>query len=217
MQYPLRIGTRGWCYQAWEGAFYDADLPPEWQLSWYANHLRSVLIPADGFHQMSPDRVRCWVEDTDPEFRFIATIDPVQFPPDCREAMLPDLKALVAAFGEQLDALVIDVGNTLSASQRFLEKLRSTFPDLPVCLEGLPAHELPHGFGGCFNGAEDFLSANSPYTIVHQSEGDLVTVRTIIETMQRSSIEAGALIFSDPSRAFDHAGGARTVADLLEA
>ena len=217
MQYPLRIGTRGWCYQAWEGTFYDVDLPPEWQLSWHANHLRSVLIPADGLHQMSPDRVRCWVEDTDPEFRFIATIDPVHFPPDCREAMLPDLKALVAAFGEQLDALVIDVGNTLSASQRFLEKLRSTFPDLPVCLEGLPARELPDGFGGCFNGEEDFLSANSPYTIVHQSEGDLATVRTIIETMQRSSIEAGALIFSDPSRAFDHAGGARTVADLLEA
>jgi len=61
------------------------------------------------------------------------------------------------------------------------------------------------------------LSANSPYTIVHHSEGDLVTVRTIIETMQRSSIEAGALIFFDPDRAFDHAGQARTVADLLEA
>lgn len=217
MQYPLRIGTCGWSYQTWEGTFYDADLPPEWQLSWYANHLRSVLIPADGLHQMSLGRVRSWVEDTDPEFRFIATIDPIQFPPDCREAMLPDLEVLVAAFGEQLDALVIDVGDTLSASQHFLEKLRLTFPDLPVCLEGLPADELPQGFGGCFNGEEDFLSANSPYTIVHHSEGDLVTVRTIIETMQRSSIEAGALIFSDPDRAFDHAGQARTVADLLEA
>lgn len=217
MQYPLRIGTCGWSYQTWEGTFYDADLPPEWQLSWYANHLRSVLIPADGLHQMSLGRVRSWVEDTDPEFRFIATIDPIQFPPDCREAMLPDLEVLVAAFGEQLDALVIDVGDTLSASQHFLEKLRLTFPDLPVCLEGLPADELPHGFGGCFNGEEDFLSANSPYTIVHHPEGDLVTVRTIIETMQRSSIEAGALIFSDPDRAFDHAGQARTVADLLEA
>jgi hypothetical protein len=217
MQYPLRIGTCGWSYQTWEGTFYDADLPPEWQLSWYANHLRSVLIPADGLHQMSLGRVRSWVEDTDPEFRFIATIDPIQFPPDCREAMLPDLEVLVAAFGEQLDALVIDVGDTLSASQHFLEKLRLTFPDLPVCLEGLPADELPHGFGGCFNGEEDFLSANSPYTIVHHSEGDLVTVRTIIETMQRSSIEAGALIFFDPDRAFDHAGQARTVADLLEA
>ena len=166
---------------------------------------------------MSPDRVRCWVEDTDPEFRFIATIDPVQFPPDCREAMLPDLEALVVAFGEQLDALVVDVGGNLSAIQRFLESLRSTFPDLPVCLEGLPAHKLPHGFGGCFNGEEDFLFSDSPYTIVYQSEGDLSTVRTIIETMQRSSIEAGALIFSDPDRAFDHAAGARTVADLLEA
>ena len=217
MRYPLRIGTRGWCYKAWEGTFYDVDLPPEWQLSWYANHLRSVLIPADRLHQMNPDRVRCWVEDTDPEFRFIAEIDPVRFPPDGREAMSPDLEVLVAAFGEQLDALVIDVGDSLSVSRIFLEKLRSTFPDLPVCLEGLPAHELPRGFGGCFNVDEDFSSANSPYTIVYQSEGDLATMRTVIETMQRSSIEAGALIFSDPSRAFDHAVEARTVADLLEA
>ncbi len=217
MRDALRIGTRGWCYPAWAGTFYDADLPPEWRLSWYANHLRSVLIPADGLHQMNPDGVRCWVEDTDPEFRFIAAIDPVRFHPDRREAIVPDLETLVTAFGEQLDALVIDVGDSLSASHRFLEKLRLTFPDLPVCLEGLPVHELPHGFGGCFSGDEEFLSGNSLYTIVYQSKGDLATVRTVIEKMQQSSIEAGALIFSDPDRAFDHAVKARMVADLLEA
>ena len=144
MQDSLRIGTRGWRYQAWDGTFYDADLPPEWQLSWYANHLRSVLIPADGFHQMSPARVRCWVDDTDPEFRFIATIDPVQFPPDCREPMLPDLEALVVAFGEQLDVL-------LSGGEHrggiFRHGLQLFVVSLPGFVERL-GHRLEQAHGG---------------------------------------------------------------------
>ncbi len=217
MRRPLRIGARGWRYKTWEGTFYDADLPPEWQLSWYANHLRTVLIPADGPHRMDPDQVRSWVEDTDPEFRFIVEIDQVRLHPDNSAETLPSLEALVAAFDGQLDALVFDVKDTPPAGWPFLEALRSALPDIPVCLEGLPAHELPRGFGGCWCAGEDFSSADSPYTIVYQSEGDLAAVRTLIETMQETSIEAGAIIFTDPDRAFDHAAKARTIADLLDA
>jgi len=217
MRRPLQIGTRGWRDKTWEGTFYDVDLPPEWQLSWYANHLRSVLIPADGLHRMDPDRVRSWVEDTDPEFRFIAEIDQVRFPPDRSEAILPDLKALVAAFDGQLDALVFDAKDMPPAGWPFLEALRSALSDIPVCLAGLPAHELPPGFGGSWSADEDFSSADSPYTIVYQSEGELPNLRTLIETMQQTSIEAGAIIFTDPDRAFDHAAKARTIADLLDA
>jgi len=217
MRRPLQIGTRGWRDKTWEGTFYDVDLPPEWQLSWYANHLRSVLIPADGLHRMDPDRVRSWVEDTDPEFRFIAEIDQARFHPDRGEEILPDLKALVAAFDGQLDALIFDAKDTPSTAWPFLEALRSALPDIPVCLEGLSAHELPQGFGGCWCADEDFSSADSLYTIVYQSDGELPTLRTLIETMQEARIEAGAIISTDPDRAFDHAAKARTIADLLGA
>jgi len=42
-------------------------------------------------------------------------------------------------------------------------------------------------------------------------------VRTVIETMQRLRADTGALIFTEPDRAFDHAVKARTLADLLDA
>ena len=64
MQHPLRIGTRGWRHKEWQGAFYDPDLPREWQLSWYANHLRSVWVPADELHAISLDEIAVWIDDT---------------------------------------------------------------------------------------------------------------------------------------------------------
>ena len=80
-----------------------------------------------------------------------------------------------------------------------------------------PAQALPAGFGGCFDSCEDVASSDSPYTIVCQADGDLIGVRTVIETMQQLNTDSGALIFTDPERAFDHAVKARTVADLLDA
>ena len=217
MQHPLRIGTRGWRHKAWRGSFYDPDLPREWQLSWYANHLRSVWVPTDGLHATSLDEVAVWIDDTDPDFRFIVEIDGKRVYSEAGDRQLPEGKALAQAFGDQLDAFVVEVKQDLTAKKPLLEEIRSAVPGVPVCLRGCPARELPAGFGGCFDSREDFACADSPYTIVCQAEGDLVGVRTVIETMQRLRADTGALIFTDPDRAFDHAVKARTLADLLDA
>lgn len=217
MQHPLRIGTRGWRHKEWQGTFYDPDLPREWQLSWYANHLRSVWVPADGLHAISPDEAAVWIDDTDPDFRFIVEIDGNRVYSEALDRQLSEVKALVHAFGGQLDAFVVEVKQDLTAKKPFLDQIRSAAAGVPVCLRGCPAHALPAGFGGCFDSREDFASADSPYTIVCQAEGDLVGVRTVIETMRRLRADTGALIFTDPGRAFDHAVKARTLADLLDA
>ena len=217
MQHPLRIGTRGWRHEAWQGTFYDPDLPREWHLSWYANHLRSVWIPADGLHAISLDEVAVWIDDTDPDFRFIVEIGGASVYPETDPKHLSRADAVAKAFGDQLDAFVVDVKADPIAEKGFLEPIRSEISGVPVCLRGCPARELPAGFGGCFDSREDFASADSPYTIVCQADGDLVGVRTIIETMQRLRADTGALIFTHPERAFDHAVKARTLADLLDA
>lgn len=217
MQHPLRIGTRGWRHKEWQGTFYDPDLPREWQLSWYANHLRSVWVPADGLHAISPDEVAVWIDDTDPDFRFIVEIDGNRVYSEALDRQLSEVKALVHAFGDQLDAFVVEVKQGLTAKKPLLDQIRSAVAGVPVCLRGCPAHALPAGFGGCFDSHEDFASADSPYTIVCQAEGDLAGVRTVIETMRRLRADTGALIFTDPDRAFDHAVKARTLADLLDA
>ena len=217
MQHPLRIGTRGWRHKEWQGTFYDPELPREWQLSWYANHLRSVWVPADRLHAISLDEVAVWIDDTDPDFRFIVEIERASVYPETDARQLSKVKAMAKAFGGQLDAFVVDVKEDLTATKAFLEEVRSAVAGVPVCLRGCPARELPAGFGGCFDSCEDFASADSPYTIVCQADGDLVGVRTVIETMQRLNADTGALIFTDPDRAFDHAVKARTLADLLDA
>ena len=217
MQHPLRVGTRGWRHKAWQGTFYDVNLPQEWQLSWYANHLRSVWVPADRLHAISLDEIAVWIEDTDPDFRFIVEIASASAYPETDAKQLSSARALAKVFGDQLDAFVVDVKVDPIAEMTFLEQIRSEISGVPVCLRGYPVQALPAGFGGCFDSCEDAASADSPYTIVCQADGDLVGVRNVIETMQQLNTDSGALIFTDPERAFDHAVKARTVADLLDA
>ena len=217
MQHPLRVGTRGWRHKAWQGTFYDVNLPQEWQLSWYANHLRSVWVPADRLHATSLDEIAVWIEDTDPDFRFIVEIESASAYPETDAKHVSSAKAVAKAFGDQLDAFVVDVKVDPIAEMTFLEQIRSEISEVPVCLRGYPVQALPAGFGGCFDSCEDAASADSPYTIVCQADGDLVGVRNVIETMQQLNTDSGALIFTDPERAFDHAVKARTVADLLDA
>lgn len=44
--YPVLIGSVGWRHRAWQDSYYPADLPPEWQLGYYANEFPVVLVPA---------------------------------------------------------------------------------------------------------------------------------------------------------------------------
>ena len=40
----LRLGARGWRHAHWENDFYPDDLPPDWQLAYYANEFSTVLV-----------------------------------------------------------------------------------------------------------------------------------------------------------------------------
>ena len=154
---------------------------------------------------------------TNADFRFIVEIEGASVYPGTDAGQLAKVQALAQAFGGQLDAFVVELKTDPIAEKRFLEQIRSEISGAPVCLKGCRAEVLPAGFGGCFDSCEDVASADSPYTIVCQADGDLIGVRTVIETMQQLNTDSGALIFTDPERAFDHAVKARTVADLLDA
>ncbi|WP_319380036.1 hypothetical protein [Thiomicrorhabdus sp.] len=41
----LTLGAKGWQHPAWEKTFYPEDMPEEWQLDYYANEFRALLIP----------------------------------------------------------------------------------------------------------------------------------------------------------------------------
>lgn len=57
----VMLGTAGWQRADWEGAYYPADLPPDWRLAYYANDADCVLLTAGQWLRPSPD----WVEALD--------------------------------------------------------------------------------------------------------------------------------------------------------
>jgi uncharacterized protein YecE (DUF72 family) len=67
----IRVGTSGWSYKQWKGAFYPPDLSPDEMLRHYASRLRTVEVN-NSFYRIPKEKVLLeWVEQVPPEFRFV--------------------------------------------------------------------------------------------------------------------------------------------------
>jgi hypothetical protein len=64
------VAARGWSHPGWFGHFYPDDLPEDWQLSFYANEFRAVVVPASVWADADPLEVERWAEDTHQDFTF---------------------------------------------------------------------------------------------------------------------------------------------------
>lgn len=64
------VAARGWSHSDWCGDFYPDDLPEDWQLAYYSNEFRAVLVPAMAFSGIDPLEVERWVEDASEDFGF---------------------------------------------------------------------------------------------------------------------------------------------------
>jgi Protein of unknown function DUF72 len=62
------VAARGWAHAAWAESFYPEDLPEDWQLSYYSNEFRGVVVPAADFAAVDPLEVERWAEDTSEDF-----------------------------------------------------------------------------------------------------------------------------------------------------
>jgi hypothetical protein len=217
MQTSLQIGTRGWIYPTWNEAFYDPDLPVEWQLSWYANHLRAVLVPADTMHEVNVARAQDWVEDTDPEFRFIVEIGPSSPDEGGDQARASFARSLAQSFVGQLDALLFTFQPASAPDWAALDTLRQDFPEVAICVDGVTADAMPAGFGNCWHVGEGASLVPSPYTVAFCAHGALSILREVIQTVRDTLPDRGALILTDPELAYHHAKEARMIADLLDA
>ncbi len=70
--YRVLIGSNGWQHAGWQTTFYDEDLPPEWQLGFYANEFPVVYLDAADW--LDNDAVADWVEDVSEHFRFVVAL-----------------------------------------------------------------------------------------------------------------------------------------------
>lgn len=71
------VAARGWSHPTWVEGFYPEDLPEDWQLSYYSNEFRAVVVPAEIFAAVDPLEVERWVEDTSEDFLFYLEVEDV--------------------------------------------------------------------------------------------------------------------------------------------
>jgi len=68
------VAARGWRHPAWVENFYPQGLPEDWQLSYYSNEFRAVVVPAETWGNADTREVASWQEDTDEAFRFFLEV-----------------------------------------------------------------------------------------------------------------------------------------------
>jgi uncharacterized protein YecE (DUF72 family) len=66
----IRVGISGWTYKPWRGVFYPAGLPHKQELSYAAQHFRSVEINGTFYSMQRPESFARWNEQTPDDFVF---------------------------------------------------------------------------------------------------------------------------------------------------
>lgn len=64
------VAAYGWSHPDWRGTFYPEDLPEDWQLSYFSNEFRAVVVPASAWSGDDSVEVERWLEDTHDDFVF---------------------------------------------------------------------------------------------------------------------------------------------------
>lgn len=103
---PLRTG---WEPGAGDRTFYPDDLPSDWQLGYFANEFRGVLLSAATWQAAGEGAARTWVNDTPDRFRFYLEADGAV--PTERAVALAE--ALGPRFGGALGPLSVGVSTTI--------------------------------------------------------------------------------------------------------
>lgn len=67
---PVHIGTAGWHYKHWIGAFYPPDMRPSQMLRWYAGKFDTVEINNSFYRLPAATALESWCRETHPEFCF---------------------------------------------------------------------------------------------------------------------------------------------------
>lgn len=66
----IHVGTSGFSYPAWKGAFYPEDLPDKDMLGWYAQRLNSVEVNNTFYRMPRPAMLEAWAARVPAGFRF---------------------------------------------------------------------------------------------------------------------------------------------------
>jgi len=98
----MQVGTFGWQHEQWNGSFYPEDMPREWQLDFYANTYRVVLVPELQWRSWTEEEVEEVLDAVEGEFSFFFEFDSTG---DVSAEL--ELEKIAVAFGERAAGVVV--------------------------------------------------------------------------------------------------------------
>lgn len=71
MSVGIRIGAVDWRHAGWAQVFYPADMPDEWQLTFYASQYNCVFLPEAVWRELAAWELQRWCEEVHARFVFL--------------------------------------------------------------------------------------------------------------------------------------------------
>ena len=218
----LLVGAIGWNNDLWQNGFYPEELPQDWRLGYYSNHLRAVLVPAEIWRDPDTDAEQ-WLDDIYPEFRMVLTWDPGEADPlENVTEFLHQSSPIDANVDAYLVVLDRPADNSMERAIRRLSGHRPvslvgrnyTAPDITPGLSEIP------GIGQCWlPDCQDKPADRGRFLVALSGESNAKAIRGIIEEIDRwpdtvTDASGAALFFTGESGA-EVAQQARTIAELM--
>lgn len=129
-EYRILIGAAGWQHAQWQGDFYPAGLPDEWQLGFYGNEFRVILLPAAQW-PVDVQAVRQLLLNTGDSPVFVCELPAAR----CDSELLAENRQVLHAFGSRLLGVIIPLAG-VKATPALASVLAETFR---VCIDAGPA------------------------------------------------------------------------------
>jgi uncharacterized protein YecE (DUF72 family) len=112
-RHPILIGTSGWSYTDWVGAFYPSGMDPGEFLGYYADRFPVVEVDSTFYRAPTPAMVRGWRTRTPEGFRFVPKVPRVitheKQLRDCQEEVEGFVSA-IEPLGEKLLVALLQMG-----------------------------------------------------------------------------------------------------------
>jgi uncharacterized protein YecE (DUF72 family) len=131
----LYVGTSGWSYPTWRGAFYPEKARPSDFLRFYSGRLPSVELNTSFYQLPAEEQFRSWAEQTPPEFRFAVKMTG-RITHSGRLGLVGTFCEQVRALGDRLGPLLVQLPPTRPRDDGFLALLLGSIdPELEVAFE----------------------------------------------------------------------------------
>src|SRR6056297_2319661 len=126
------LGTSGYSYRAWKGAFYPEDLPTGRMLEFYGQRLNAVEINSTFYRLPKPEVIRSWADQVPERFRFVIkawrrTTHFTRLGPEAAEPMAYLLER-IQELGDRLGAVLFQLPPNLELDHARLQAFLSRLP-----------------------------------------------------------------------------------------